>query len=127
MMEKYLLDTHIILWYFQGNENLSSLSRKIIESESCFCSIISLWEIAIKQKLNKLDFTISITYLEELCMESGLKIIPITSEALELTKSLPFIHNDPFDRLLICQAKTEDLCIITKDSIIPSYSVNTIW
>lgn len=51
-------------------------------------------------------------------MESGLKIIPITSEALELRKSLPFIHNDPFDRLLIAQAKNENMTLITKDNFI---------
>lgn len=51
-------------------------------------------------------------------MESGLKIIPIIAEALELTKSLPFIHNGPFDRLLIAQAKNENMTLITKDNFI---------
>lgn len=60
-------------------------------------------------------------------MESGLKIIPIIAEALELTKSLPFIHNDPFDRLLIAQAKNENMTLITKDNFIPKYDVKTIW
>jgi PIN domain nuclease of toxin-antitoxin system len=60
-------------------------------------------------------------------MESGLKIIPITSETLELTKSLPFIHNAPFDRLLIAQAKNENMTLITKDNFIPKYDVKTIW
>lgn len=56
-----------------------------------------------------------------------ISILPIKSKHLDYLELLEKIHNDPFDRLLICQAKTEDLCIITKDSIIPSYSVNTIW
>ena len=60
-------------------------------------------------------------------MESGLKIIPIIAEALELTKSLPFIHNGPFDRLLIAQAKNENMTLITKDNFIPKYDVKTIW
>ena len=66
-MEKYLLDTHAILWYFQGNENLPKKIRTIIESKSCFYSIISFWEIAIKQKLGKLDSSFSIQELESMC------------------------------------------------------------
>ena len=126
-MEKYLLDTHAILWYFQGNENLPKKIRTIIESKSCFYSIISFWEIAIKQKLGKLDSSFSIQELESMCTKAYIQIAPITSKSIETTKFLPLIHRDPFDRLLIAQAKNLNLILITKDMFIPQYDVKTLW
>ena len=126
-MEKYLLDTHAILWYFQGNENLPKKIRTIIESKSCFYSIISFWEIAIKQKLVKLDSSFSIQELESMCTKANIQIAPITSKSIETTKFLPLIHRDPFDRLLIAQAKNLNLILITKDMFIPQYDVKTLW
>ena len=126
-MEKYLLDTHAILWYFQGNENLPKKIRTIIESKSCFYSIISFWEIAIKQKLGKLDSSFSIQELESMCTKANIQIAPITSKSIETTKFLPLIHRDPFDRLLIAQAKNLNLILITKDMFIPQYDVKTLW
>lgn len=126
-MEKYLLDTHAILWYFQGNENLPKKIRTIIESKSCFYSIISFWEIAIKQKLGKLDSSFSIQELESMCTKANIQIAPITSKSIETTKFLPLIHRDPLDRLLIAQAKNLNLILITKDMFIPQYDVKTLW
>ena len=126
-MEKYLLDTHAILWYFQGNENLPKKIRTIIESKSCFYSIISFWEIAIKQKLGKLDSSFSIQELESMCTKANIQNAPITSKSIETTKFLPLIHRDPFDRLLIAQAKNLNLILITKDMFIPQYDVKTLW
>lgn len=126
-MEKYLLDTHAILWYFQGNENLPKKIRTIIESKSCFYSIISFWEIAIKQKLGKLDSSFSIQELESMCTKANIQIAHITSKSIETTKFLPLIHRDPFDRLLIAQAKNLNLILITKDMFIPQYDVKTLW
>ena len=94
-MEKYLLDTHAILWYFQGNENLPKKIRTIIESKSCFYSIISFWEIAIKQKLGKLDSSFSIQELESMCTKANIQIASITSKSIETTKFLPLIHREP--------------------------------
>lgn len=124
---KYLLDTHAILWYAQGNNELSEKARSIMESEECFYSMASLWEIAIKQKLGKLDETLAITELDELCRDAGFIQIPMTSSHVEKTKTLDFIHRDPFDRLIIALAQTENLTIITRDTIIPKYDVKTVW
>ncbi|MBO5289716.1 MAG: type II toxin-antitoxin system VapC family toxin [Spirochaetales bacterium] len=121
------LDTHAILWYFQGNENLPKKIRTIIESKSCFYSIISFWEIAIKQKLGKLDSSFSIQELESMCTKANIQIAPITSKSIETTKFLPLIHRDPFDRLLIAQAKNLNLILITKDMFIPQYDVKILW
>ena len=124
---KYLLDTHAILWYAQGSGELSANARTLMESEECFYSMASLWEVAIKQKLGKLDGTLSIKELEELCANVGFVKILTKSEHIEKTKSLDFIHRDPFDRLLIAQEQCENLTIITRDTIIPKYDVKTVW
>ena len=123
----YLLDTHAILWYAQGSAELSTKARSLIESEECFYSIASLWEIAIKQKLGKIDAALTILELEAFCKSAHFVQLPTRTEYIEKTKSLDFIHRDPFDRLLIALAQTEDLTIITRDSIIPKYNVKTIW
>ena len=123
----YLLDTHAILLYAQGNQELSQKAKAIMENEQCFYSIASFWEIAIKQKLGKLDNALTISELEELCKNSGFIQVPTISQYVEHTKSLDFIHRDPFDRLLISIAQCEDLTIVTRDTIIPKYKVNTTW
>ena len=123
----YLLDTHAILLYAQGNHELSQKAKAIMENEQCFYSIASFWEIAIKQKLGKLDNALTIPELEELCKNSGFIQLPTISQYVEHTKSLDFIHRDPFDRLLISIAQCEDLTIVTRDTIIPKYKVNTTW
>lgn len=124
----YLLDTHSILLYAQGNQELSQKAKAIMENEQCFYSIASFWEIAIKQKLGKLDNALTILELEELCKNSGFVQLPTRSQYVENTKSLDFIHRDPFDRLLISIAQCEDLTIVTRDTIIPKYNnVKTVW
>lgn len=124
---KYLLDTHTILWYAQGNEELSKTALSLAENEECFYSIASLWEIAIKQKLGKLDESMSILELDDFCQNAGFVFLPIKPVHIEKTKTLDFIHRDPFDRILIAQAQTENLAIITRDTIIPKYDVKTVW
>ena len=124
----YLLDTHAILLYAQGNQELSQKAKAIMENEQCFYSIASFWEIAIKQKLGKLDNALTIPELEELCKNSGFVQLPTISQYVERTKSLDFIHRDPFDRLLISIAQCEDLTIVTRDTIIPKYNnIKTVW
>ena len=124
----YLLDTHAILLYAQGNQELSQKAKAIMENEQCFYSYASFWEIAIKQKLGKLDNALAIPELEELCKNSGFIQLPTISQYVEHTKSLDFIHRDPFDRLLISIAQCENLTIVTRDTIIPKYNnIKTVW
>ena len=124
---KYLLDTHTILWYAQGSSELSQKAKTIIETKECFYSMASLWEIAIKQKLGKLDDTVSISELEDFCKDAGFVQLPTISKFIENTKTLDFIHRDPFDRLLISCAQCENLTIITCDGTISKYAVKTVW
>lgn len=110
-----------------GSDKLSETARNIAAKEECYFSYISLWGIAIKQSLGKLDFPVSIPCLKEALENSGFQNLPITDKNLESLKTLPFIHHDPFDRLLITQAQNNNLAIITRDTIIPKYDVKVVW
>ena len=88
----------------------------------------SLWEIAIKQSIGKLDIEVTSAELADKCAEAGIDILSITPKHLDYISKLPSIHNDPFDRLIISQAVTEGLSLVTKDEKIAKYEdVNVIW
>ena len=124
----HLLDTHTLLWYLRDSEELSEAARRTIDNaEEVFVSIASFWEIAIKQSQGKIKFNASMQELEALCREHNIQILNIRPVALDRIKTLPDIHRDPFDRLLVAQALEEDLAIVTRDRIIPQYEVKTIW
>ena len=106
---RYLLDTHVILWCAQGNDCLPTEVRAIIRDEECFYSIASMWEIAIKQSLQKLDADLVLSDLDRQCHLAGIQRIPIEIEHLERIKTLPDIHRDPFDKILVAQALEEVL------------------
>jgi len=124
-----LLDTHALLWFLNGNNELSEKSRKAIEeiNNDKFISIASLWEIAIKISLKKLEFKKGFKNIYRLIEENGFNILPISFEHTLIVSGLEFIHRDPFDRLLIAQAIHEKMIIITKDSNITKYHVKTLW
>lgn len=124
----YLLDTHTLLWYFEGDSSLSTKAKRAIDSKNpVSISIASLWEITIKKSLGKLTCKYTLAELSRICIEAQISVLPITIAHLEKLISLPFVNRDPFDRLLVAQAITEGLTIITKDECIPSYPVKTFW
>ena len=125
---KYLLDTNALLYAFSAPSELSVRARRIVRGESDLSvSVVSFWEIAIKQSIGKLKFSMTIPELEALCIERDIRVLGLRSTAIERIKGLPQIHGDPFDRLLIAQAQTEDLVIVTRDRMIPQYAVRTVW
>ncbi len=124
----YILDTHTLLWYLRDSDELSSTAKKTInEAEYIYISIASLWEIAIKHSIGKLDLEFTVSQIEELCIQKDISILPIKARHLDELNNLPKIHNDPFDRLIICQALNENTTIITRDGKIQKYPVNTVW
>ena len=123
----YLLDTHAIIWYVSGSNELSSTAKNIMETKRCFFSFVSLWEIAIKQAKGTLQFDIDIPKLKTVLEDEEFIYLPPTEFDAEAIKALPDIHKDPFDRLLIAQAIENNLTIVTTDSKIPQYNVKTIW
>lgn len=123
-----LLDTHTFLWFINADNKLpKNTSDMIEEDQTVFVSIASFWEITIKNSLGKLDLDIQITDLMSSCVEDGLTILPIKASHLEVLKTLPWIHRDPFDRLLISQAISEDLTFVTVDENIKKYDLKTTW
>ena len=127
---KYLLDTHAFLWYFEDSHRLSETAANIIEDTNVqkYVSIASLWEFAIKYSIEKLQFDGGLTHLWEMISQNRFIILPITqSYLLHITENLPFIHRDPFDRLLVATAKTDGMTILTADENIQKYDVPWIW
>ena len=126
---KLLLDTHILIWLLEGNQNLRPNVKEVVEDETniLYLSIVSLWEIAIKTSLGKLQLE---TPLEKIICDfvlpSGIKILPIDIAHLLTLQNLPFHHRDPFDRLLIAQAKSETLTLVSEDHVFPQYQVNVL-
>lgn len=96
-------------------------------NSACFVSIASLWEIGIKYSLGKLDLNTDLKRIFELIDESGFKILPITPKHILTNAALEFHHRDPFDRLILAQAKSEGLSLISKDKIFEEYNINLIW
>lgn len=122
----FLLDTHILLWFLNDDPKLSLEVKEILNSkQAIFISIASFWEMAIKESIGKLTLPKPITSVVSDCKKLGFFILPIEPEHLALLKSLPAIHRDPFDRLLICQAKSEDMILITEDENILRYQIAT--
>lgn len=115
----YLLDTHVLLWTIAGSENLSKRARAIIEDEGneIIVSAVSLWEIAVKVRIGKLDLgTVKPEDLLDLIRRLDFTTIELTAdEAVSYYGLDESTHNDPFDRMLIWQAINRGLTIISKD------------
>lgn len=124
-----LLDTHTAIWFVTDSKQLPRSAKKFIENPEnhCFISIATLWEMGIKYSLGKLKLKAELKKIFELFFESGLILMPITPDHILTNISLPFQHRDPFDRLIIAQAKREGYTIISKDREFENYEVNLIW
>lgn len=125
----YLLDTHAFLWFVSGDEHLPESAKSIIKNihESCFLSAASLWEITIKHQNKKLELGLSLEELFDFVDRNQIEVIPINNIHLLQLSTLPAYHNDPFDRLIIAQAISEDLKVISKDRVFKNYKINLVW
>jgi PIN domain nuclease of toxin-antitoxin system len=122
---RLLLDTHVFLWAVAGNPRLKTSARQLIASASAVhVSAASLWEIAIKVGLGKIDADVHA--LVAAIDESGFIELPVTARHAVGVHDLPAIHNDPFDRLLIAQARAEPLKLLTVDPILEQYSSDLV-
>jgi PIN domain nuclease of toxin-antitoxin system len=128
---RYLLDTHTVLWFLEGSEKLSEQATAVIEDtqvqDSLNISVASLWEFSIKHSLGKLHFNGGVANLRTMIEANGWDVMPIAQSHLEGLSDLPYLHRDPFDRLLIATALSEGMTIITADENIHSYDVRWIW
>lgn len=126
---KLLLDTHTAIWFVTDSKLLPKFSKKLIQNASneCYISTATLWEMGIKHSLGKLKLKAELKKIFELFFESGLSLMPITPNHILTNALLPFYHRDPFDRLIIAQAKREGYSVISKDHEFEKYEVNLIW
>lgn len=124
-----LLDTHTFIWFLNGDEQLSkTLKDRITDiTNKCFISIASLWEIAIKTSLNKLELQGGFHQIAGFLHENDIELLPITFEHIQTLLRLEFHHRDPFDRIIIAQALSEHLTLATKDQMFHQYQVNIVW
>ena len=124
-----LLDTHALLWLLEGNDNLSKIAKKEIQNpeNTSFVSSVSLWEIAIKISIGKLNMKSDFTTLPQMIWENGIEMLPIEFRHYAETLTLPFHHKDPFDRIIIAQAIQEKMPVISCDGNFPSYNIDIIW
>lgn len=120
--KNYLLDTHTLLWFINGDSSLSKNAKAIIKNfnNNCFISIASIWEIGIKISLNKLQIDFDFKELETFLIDNEIGILDININHIEVLSTLPFIHRDPFDRVLIAQCMVEKIILLTKDDTINS-------
>jgi PIN domain nuclease of toxin-antitoxin system len=127
---RLLLDTHAFLWFFIGTPSLSAKARASIEDESNekFFSIASLWEIAIKASIGKLTLSkpFDDIFPDQLA-HNGIDLLSITTAHVSAITNMPFHHRDPFDRLLIAQAMTEQMQIVSADAAFDNYAVTRLW
>jgi PIN domain nuclease of toxin-antitoxin system len=127
---RLLLDTHCFIWM---DDDFSKLSAKVQQaiinpSNTLYLSIVSIWELQIKTQLGKLEFNLPLEQkVEEQVKKNRLEILAITQAHIYGLEKLPMLHRDPFDRLLISQAITEELQLISSDSSIQQYAVSTLW
>ena len=125
-MARYLLDTHVFLWPVMGDRRLSWETSRIIgdSANQIYLSIVSIWEISIKQGLYKLP---PLPDDPEALISDG-ELLPLHIEINHAQRAglLPLHHRDPFDRMLVAQAQIEDLILITGDPDIPKYDVTTL-
>jgi len=125
----YLLDTHAFLWFVAGDDQLPvSVKKKLSDiSESCFLSIASLWEIAIKKQIGKLDLQIGFDELFRFAERNQIEIIAINETHLTTLLNLDFFNSDPFDRIIVSQAISENLTLISRDKKLKNYNVKLQW
>jgi PIN domain nuclease of toxin-antitoxin system len=128
---RYLLDTHIVLWMRENNPRLNRAKWESIfysPDNEIFVSIASLWEMAIKRSLGKLDLEGSIEdFAADLEMKHGFTLLPIAPTDLNRLQALPHHHGDPFDRLLIAQALEHGATAVTNDRNWKKYRCRVQW
>lgn len=127
---RLLLDTHTFIWFIEGHPDLSDLAKSLIEDpeNERLLSIASLWEIAIKTSLGRINLNMSIQQLvENHVYGNAIALLPIAPSCLDSLANLAFYHKDPFDRLIIAQAMVEELTIVSKDGLFDGYDVDCVW
>jgi PIN domain nuclease of toxin-antitoxin system len=127
---KLLLDTHTALWWVNEHEKLTPGVKSLLldETNELYISVASAWEIAIKSSLGKLtELNGGVKTFFTLMESIPITLVTVTPRHIETVEKLPFIHRDPFDRILIATAITDGMTILTADENIHKYDVSFVW
>lgn len=123
-----LIDTHILIWFLEGNSLLSNQRQKILtdSQNEVFISIASLWELAVKLSIGKITLSKSLLQIIQQIDTENIEILPILPQHVLEVEKLTFHHRDPFDRIIIAQAKFDGLNLMSEDVEFSKYSVKMI-
>lgn len=126
----YLLDTHTFLWFINDDPALSATAKAIIEDpeNAIYLSVASVWEMAIKLSLGKLEMPSPFTeFIDDQLRENTIALLDIKTSHAGIVTTLSFHHRDPFDRLIIAQSKSEEIPVIGRDTIFDAYGIKRHW
>jgi PIN domain nuclease of toxin-antitoxin system len=127
---RLLLDTHTFIWYVTDNPKLSAHVKLLIEDENNekLVSIASIWEMAIKHSIGRLNFSLPfMEFVGQQLTVSNIGLLEINLQHIEVVASLPLHHRDPFDRLIIAQSMVEQIPILSVDAIYDAYAIARVW
>lgn len=127
---RLLLDTHTFIWLDASPDQLSTEAQHILHDphNDLLLSLVSVWEVQIKAQLGRLDIRGELAgIIQEQQEINGIELLPITLPHVLALSELPPHHRDPFDRLLISQARVEDIILVTRDENISKYPVDVLW
>jgi len=127
---RLLLDTHTFIWYVTDNPKLSTHVKLLIEDENNekLVSIASIWEMAIKHSIGRLNFSLPfMEFVGQQLTVSNIGLLEINLQHIEVVASLPLHHRDPFDRLIIAQSMVEQIPILSVDAIFDAYAIARVW
>ena len=126
---KLLVDTHAFLWFLAGDPRLSAEARRAIEdADGQWClSAASVWEMSIKSSLGRLALPAPADEFIAGKVRQGLRVLSVDWPHAAAVERLPFHHRDPFDRLVVAQALSEHLAVVTRDAVFGKYGVHLVW
>jgi PIN domain nuclease of toxin-antitoxin system len=126
---KLLVDTHALIWFVENDINLPAKIKEQIENNEneILISIASLWEMAIKTSVGKLEISTDIQSVIQKIEENGFILFPILPEHIVCVSTLSLHHKDPFDRMIIAQSFTEKIPVVSKDDLFDGYEIDRIW
>jgi PIN domain nuclease of toxin-antitoxin system len=124
-----LVDTHAFLWFMAGDRRLSKRARRAIDNSEgeWWLSAASVWELSIKSSLGRVMLPATVDEYFSEKVRQGLRILAVDWTHAAAVERLPFHHRDPFDRLLVAQAQSERLAIVTKAPVFAKYGVRAVW
>ncbi len=125
----FILDTHVFLWYLQDDDQLTPPIANILESteNKLYLSIASLWEIAIKLGIGKLELEYSFDDLQSALNQFNIQILPIEFLDTRQYLDLPLHHRDPFDRILVSQSLRHGFPLVSRDAVLDAYNIQRLW